>query len=681
MSCIFPDIRYIKGVGEKRAQLFYKLGVKNLYDLVHFYPRSYLDFSSLTPIYNLVPDTVCTFKAYIGYEPVKNEIRKGMTVYKTLLTNGEDSIHLNIFNNQYLAMSLHEGEEYIFNGKVTQNRYGMEISNPNIISAQSDKLIEPIYPQTTGLNSRAISKIVQKGLEEYLKIPDTDIIPDSIRHTFKLCHEQFALKTVHQPKTMAELEIAKTRLIFEELLTLQAGMRKLKNRNKGTTNAVIRNTYYSDFLQALPFSLTNAQHKAIEQCVHDMQKNVPMNRLIQGDVGSGKTVVAAALIFLAAKNNIQSAFMAPTEILAIQHYNTLKKLTEKFGLKAELLTGSVSAKEKKRIKQALESGECDFVIGTHALLTDDVKFKNLGFVVTDEQHRFGVNQRGTLSFKGANPHTLVMSATPIPRTLSLIIYGDLDLTVIDELPKGRQKISTYAVDSSYHERLYAFIKKHLNRNLQAYIVCPLVDESDTMELTAATEYAKELQQKHFKNYSVGLLHGKMKPKEKEKIMADFSQNKIQLLVSTVVIEVGVDVPNAVIMMIENAERFGLSQLHQLRGRVGRGKEKSYCVLVSDAHGQTAKSRLETMCRTSDGFLIADKDLELRGPGDFFGSRQHGLPELKIADFTQNMETVRQTKAACDIIFQSDSELQSPQNKPLKLAVSRLFTDNEYLSLN
>ena len=677
----YPDIRYIKGVGEKRASLLNKLGIRNLYDLVHFYPRDYLDFSNILSVSEVTPETVCTFRAYVGYTPVKNEIRKGMTIYKTLLTDGEESIHLNIFNNSYQAMALVEGEEYIFNGKITYGRYGYEITNPNIISADSDQLIYPIYPQTAGLNSKAIGKIIQNALDGYFRLSETDIIPDDIRHTFRLCHEQFALRSIHCPKNLKDVEIARNRLIFEELLTLQAGMRKLKNRNKGTTDAVFRECNVDEFISRLPFTLTNAQQNAINQCINDIKKSTPMNRLIQGDVGSGKTVVATALIFLAFKNGIQSAFMAPTEILAIQHFNSLKKLFEGFDIKAELLTGSLSAKEKRRVKAALENGEADFVVGTHALLTQDVQFKNLGLVITDEQHRFGVNQRGSLAVKGSNPHTLVMSATPIPRTLSLIIYGDLDLTVIDELPKGRQKISTYAVDSSYHERLYAFIKKHLDRGLQAYIVCPLVEESDVSELTAATEYAEKLKKKHFASYSVGLLHGKMKPKEKEQIMSDFLSNKIQLLVSTVVIEVGVDVPNAVIMVIEDAERFGLSQLHQLRGRVGRGTEKSYCVLVSDAKGETAKSRLETMCRTTDGFVIADKDLELRGPGDFFGSRQHGLPELKIADFTQNMQTVRYAKAACDTIFEKDPDLSLNENRPLKDAVTRLFTENEYLSLN
>lgn len=681
MNKEFCDIRYIKGVGEKRAEKLQKLGINTLYDLVHFYPRSYIDYSSCVPISALIPGQVCTFRAHVGYTPQKNEIRRGMTIYKSLLFDGEDSVHLNIFNNSYLAESLQEGEEYIFNGKIGMSRYGLEITNPNIISTESDCLIQPIYPQTAGLTSKVISKIIRNALEEYLELTGTDTIPDEIRRAFSLCHEQFALKSIHFPKSNKDLEIARTRLIFEELLTLQAGMRKLKNRNKGNTDYILEDCDLSEFLSSLSFTLTNAQKKVIAQCISDMQKNVPMNRLVQGDVGSGKTVVAAALMFLAAKNKIQSAFMAPTEILARQHFNTLSTLMGSFGFKAELLTGSVSPKEKKRIRKALESGETDFVVGTHAILTKDVSFSNLGLIITDEQHRFGVNQRGSLAGKGNNPHTLVMSATPIPRTLSLIIYGDLDLSIIDELPKGRQKISTYAVDTSYHERIYAFIKKHLDKSLQAYIVCPLVDESDESELTAATEYAQKLSEKHFANYSVGLLHGKMKPKEKEQVMADFVAGKIQLLVSTVVIEVGVDVPNSVIMVIEDAERFGLSQLHQLRGRVGRGTEKSYCVLVSNARGETAKSRLEIMCRTNDGFVIADKDLELRGPGDFFGSRQHGLPELKIADFTRNMDTVRQAKTACDMIFEKDPELCLYENRALRQAVARLFTENEYLSLN
>ena len=405
-----------------------------------------------------------------------------------------------------------------------------------------------------------------------------------------------------------------------------------------------------------------------------------MNRLVQGDVGSGKTVVAAAVIYTAAKNNIQSAFMAPTDILARQHFETLTKLFEPFGITVELLTGSVTAKRKREIKERLRSGETQVIVGTHAIITDDTEFERLGLVITDEQHRFGVRQRSALNGKGINPHTLVMSATPIPRTISLILYGDLDLTVIDELPKGRQKISTYAVDTSYRERIYAFIKKHLDMGLRAYIVCPLVEENDG-DLTAAKQYAEKLQSKHFEKYNVGLLHGKMKPKEKEKIMSDFASGEINLLVSTTVIEVGVDVPESVIMVVENAERFGLSQLHQLRGRVGRGKHKSYCILISDTESESTRSRLGIMCKTSDGFKIADKDLELRGPGDFFGSRQSGIPTLKIAELTENMDTVRESKQASEELLKDDPRLKKEENLRLRKAVAQLFTKDKGSTLN
>lgn len=673
--------KYVKGVGEKRSLLLSKLGINTVFDLVHFYPRTYLDFTVLTPIVKLVPDTVCCFSAVVGYTPVKNEIRRNMTVYKTMVTDGVGGVNITIFNNSYLAESLETGKEYIFYGKVTVNRSSFEMTNPLIESADRAQSMLPVYPQTANLNSRAIGKIIQNALKIYDEKGAPDIIPDKTRQSFKLCHKQFALRAIHNPGSQKDLEIARRHLIFEELLTLQVGMRKLKSRDRGQTGLIIKNDCRQDFLRSLPFELTGAQKKALDECIHDMKQSVPMNRLVQGDVGSGKTAVAACLLYVAAKNGIQGAFMAPTEILARQHYESLSKLMAGSDIRISLLTGSVTAKNKRLIKEQIKNGETDIVIGTHALLSEDVEFQSLGLVVTDEQHRFGVAQRGTLAFKGTSPHTLVMSATPIPRTLSLIIYGDLDLTIIDELPKGRQKISTYAVDSSYHQRIYSFIKKHLDMGLQSYIVCPLVEESDTAELTAATDYALELQRKEFKDYRVGLLHGKMKPKEKEKVMADFAKGEIQLLVSTTVIEVGVDVPNSVIMVIENAERFGLSQLHQLRGRVGRGKHKSYCVLISDAEGENTKSRLEIMCRTNDGFVIADKDLELRGPGDFFGSRQHGLPELKIADFAQNMDIVRESRAACELILKDDPDLSKRENQPLLEAVKRLFGNDKNISLN
>lgn len=673
-------LKFIKGVGEKRALLLNKLDIYSLDDLVHYFPRAYIDFSAAVPIPKLIPGSVACFKAIVGYTPVKNEIRRGMTIYKTLLIDGEYSVQLSIFNNAYLAESLVEGEEYYFHGKILVNKGMLEITNPIVQKADSECIMQPIYPMTAGLTNKMLCKIISNAVSIYESNADTDIIPDSIRTKYKLCHEQFALKSIHNPKSPYDVEISRQRFIFEELLLLQLGMKMLKARNRSITSLQIKKDYSDEFAATLPFELTSAQKKAISACISDLKCETPMNRLIQGDVGSGKTAVAASVIYTAAKNGMQSAFMAPTDILARQHYSTLSKLFEATDIKVELLTGSVTAKRKKEIKQRLSTGEAQVIIGTHALLTDDTVFSRLGLIITDEQHRFGVKQRGSLGAKGENPHTLVMSATPIPRTISLILYGDLDLTIIDELPKGRQKIDTFAVDTTYRQRIYAFIKKHLDKGLKAYIVCPLVEENEG-ELAAAKQYAAELQKKHFSEYKVGLLHGKMKPKEKEKIMNDFAEGETNLLVATTVIEVGVDVPESVIMVIENAERFGLSQLHQLRGRVGRGTEKSYCILVSDANGRNARSRLEIMCKTSDGFRIADKDLELRGPGDFFGSRQSGIPKLKIADLTANMDIVRQSKQASDEIIKNDPFLNKPENKRLKSAVRALFADKKTLSFN
>lgn len=674
-------LKYIKGVGEKREMLLNKLGITSLYELVHFYPRAYLDFSVLSGISSIVPESVCAFSGMVAYEPIEYHTRNGLTIYKTTVTDGKAGVHVTIFNSKYLADSLKQGQEYIFYGKVSAQSGSLDITNPVVEPLDSSCGMRAVYPLTAGLTSKAISKIMENALNMYFEENIPAAIPDSVRREYCLAHEQFALRTIHFPKNNADLELSKKSLIFEELLTLQAGMRRLKNHRKEKLSLKIQQDYSEEFISSLPFSLTSAQKRVIAECIKDMKSGTPMNRLIQGDVGSGKTVVAACLIYVAGKNDIQSVLMAPTEILARQHYETLLKLTEGTDIGIELLTGSMTQKKKKEAKERLQSGASLLAVGTHALLTGDTVFKNLGLIVTDEQHRFGVNQRGILSSKGNNPHTLVMSATPIPRTLSLIIYGELDVSIIDELPRGRQKISTYAVDSSYRKRIYAFIKKHLDMGLQAYIVCPAVDESDT-GLAAATEYSKHLSEKEFSEYRVGLLHGKMKGKEKERVMSKFALGEIQLLVSTTVIEVGVDVPNAAVMVIENAESFGLSQLHQLRGRVGRGSAKSYCVLISDNESESVRSRLGIMCKTNDGFAIADRDLELRGPGDFFGQRQHGLPDLKIASLTENMDVVRQASVASQKILESDPTLIKEENMGLRLAVRRLFnSNNKPISLN
>ncbi|MCM1545150.1 MAG: ATP-dependent DNA helicase RecG, partial [Ruminococcus sp.] len=662
------SVQYIKGVGEKRAKLLEKLNVHNLYELVHFYPRTYLDFSTQTKISDLVPGAVSCVRAIVGYPPHNDMIRRGMTIYKTAVTDESGILHITIFNNKYAAQALETGKEYFFLGKVTETpSKDLEMTNPLIEPFCETLKLRPVYPQTAGLRSKLIETIMKNALALYRNCNSVDPIPDFIRREYKLCHEQYALSSIHFPASEKDAQIAKHRLIFEELLVLQAGMLKLRKRNRELTDAVIETDYSKDFIATLPFELTGAQQRAISDCVADMKKSEPMNRLVQGDVGSGKTVVAASVIYSAVKNGFQCALMAPTEILATQHFKTLCSMLPE-GINVALLTGSMTAKKKNEVKAQLASGEIDVLIGTHAIITDDVHFVSLGLVVTDEQHRFGVRQRGSLSEKGQNPHVLVMSATPIPRTLSLIIFGDLDVSIINELPKGRQKISTYAVDSSYHKRVYSFVKKHLDKGLQAYIVCPLVEESEA-DLTAASQYAKQLANKEFVGYKVGLLHGKMKAKDKKQVMDDFASGEIQLLVSTTVIEVGIDVPNAVLMVIENADRFGLSQLHQLRGRVGRGSEKSSCVLISDAQGDTAKKRLEIMCRTNDGFLIADEDLKLRGPGDFFGSRQSGLPEMRIANLLEDMVTLRQTQAAARKIFADDPELKKHINSGLADAVN------------
>ena len=673
------SIQYIKGVGEKRAQQFKKLGISTLFDAVHFYPRTYTDFTNITPISKLRDGETFCVRAIVGSGVSKAQLRQGMTIYKTIAADETGILHITIFNNRYAAESLKEGTEYFFIGKVSLNFGSFEMSNPLIEPYSEELFMKPVYPQTAMLKSKQTEKVIKNAL---LAIRDSDIkdpIPDRIRQKYKLCHEQYALTSIHFPKSFKDVEIARERLIFEELFVLQCGLMSLRKRQKEKSFYKIENDYTIEFLNYLPFTLTNAQRRCIDECMESMGKDEPMNRLLQGDVGSGKTVVAAALMYNAARNGFQSALMAPTEILAQQHYKTLRGLLPE-DIEIILLTGSVTAAKKRQIKEAVKNGSVHIVIGTHAILTEDTEFKNLGLVVTDEQHRFGVSQRSGLSNKGKSPHVLVMSATPIPRTLSLIIYGDLDISVIDELPKGRMKIDTYAVDSSYKERIYNFIKKHLDKGLQAYIVCPLVEETESA-MTSAVKYAEELSKKEFRDYKVGLLHGKMKPKDKKEVMEGFSKGEIQLLVSTTVIEVGIDVPNAVLMVIENAHMFGLSTLHQLRGRVGRGKEKSYCVLISDAENENSKKRLSVMCKTNNGFVIAEEDLKLRGPGDFFGSKQHGLPDMKIADLLGDMVMLKHTQDAAKEIFEKDPLLINPAHQGLKDRVNRLFELNGSYILN
>ena len=559
------DIQYLKGVGEKRAVVLKNRGIDTIGALLRFYPRAYLDWTDIKPIERAFFGENACVKAKIISEISENKKRQGMTIYKFIVEDNSAQMEITLFNQKFLAQKLRRGREYLFYGKITGSFIIKQMSSPEIMEADFCG-IEPIYPASKQMSSKAIEKLVKTALSS-LEMPE--ILPKEIIERNSLCSINFALENIHFPKTKEGLEKAKKRLVFEELFILQMGLSLLKKRSRGKAGCRIDQSYFEEFQKTLPFEMTSAQKRVSEECFADMKSGRPMNRLIQGDVGSGKTAVAAALIFAAAKNNFQSALMAPTEILAEQHFETLKKLLDGTDFNCALLTGSLTKKQKNAVKEGLKSGEINVVIGTHALIVDDVEFENLGIVITDEQHRFGVGQRNRLSSKGENPHTLVMSATPIPRTLGLIIYGDLDISIIDEYPKGRQKIDTYSVDSSYRGRIYKYIKKFLDEGRQGYIVCPLVEENETVDITPATEYYKQLTDGEFKNYSVGLLHGKMKPAEKDAVMRKFAAGEISVLFSTTVIEVGVDVANATIMVIENAERFGLSQLHQLRGRVGR----------------------------------------------------------------------------------------------------------------
>jgi ATP-dependent DNA helicase RecG len=666
------DIKYLKGVGERRAAMLSRLGVSDVNALVRLYPRVYEDWSRIKSINEAQIGEICCIKGIVGSPVRKSLIRKGLTLYKTEITDGSGIMGITIFNSRFAAEKLTEGDEFLFFGRVGGNFYRKEMSSPEIEPAEGADRIRPIYPQTHGLNSKMIEKLVRTALTE-CRDELVDPIPLWLREKYCLMNLPDSLWNIHFPKSPDYLEEARRRLIFEELLILQLGLEKMRSQTQKNAGAIIERDFSDEYFSHLPFSPTGAQRRAVKEAMRDMMSGRQMNRLLQGDVGSGKTAVAAALVYSAAKNSMQSALMAPTEVLAEQHYKTFLKLFEGCSINVELLTGSDTAAQKRRKKEALKAGEIDLLIGTHAIIQSDVEFKSLALVITDEQHRFGVEQRNALGEKGENPHLYVMSATPIPRTLALIIYGELDISILDELPPGRQKIETYAVTSELRQRAYNYVKKHLDAGRQGYIICPLVDEgeSDT-ELASAVKYADELQRGDFRGYTVGLMHGKMKSADKKKVMESFSNGETQLLVSTTVIEVGVDVPNAVIMVIENAERFGLSQLHQLRGRIGRGQYKSTCILITDAQNDTAQRRMKVMETTTDGFKIADEDLKLRGPGEFFGSRQHGLPEMKIADMLEDRSTLEETQRAAKEIMARDPELSSPESTALKNEIQRLF---------
>jgi len=666
-ECLNTDIRQLAGVGEKRAAVFSRLHINTLGDLLAHYPRTYENRKNCKKIIELEHEETTCIQAVVSSAVRTSVIRKNLRIHSVQVSDGTGFLELVWFNNRFLEQRLTKGQTYIFYGKVHLTpKKQMHTPLFEVPGKQKQTgRIFPVYPLTEGLTDAFLAYCTEQALSA-LKGQLTDTLPQALRDAYRLCDLEFALTNIHFPTDRPAYEAARRRLAFEELFLFQTALFSIKERK---TSRPVASMHASPqpFIASLPFTPTGAQTRVISEIAGDMADKTAMNRLVCGDVGSGKTVVAAAAVYTAVKSGFQAAFMAPTEILATQHYKGLSGFFAEHGIRVELLLGSMSAAKRRDALARLASGESDVAVGTHALLSENVQFKALGLAVTDEQHRFGVNQRRILSDKGNNPHVLVMSATPIPRTLALIVYGDLDVSLIDELPPGRQKIDTFTVTEAYRKRIYEFIKKELTAGRQAYIVCPLVEENAALELKAAGAYAEGLQKGPFRDFSVGLLHGKMKGAEKDAVMAQFKSGEIQLLVSTTVIEVGVDVPNATVMLVENAERFGLSQLHQLRGRIGRGAHKSYCILLNQSRQESAQARLQIMKEQSDGFKIAEEDLKQRGPGEFFGTRQHGLPGFKIANLCSDMSLVQETtRAAQDFVAKNipcaDSEQEMIANK-------------------
>ncbi len=670
-SKLFGQIEYLKGVGSARGEKYRKLGINSPYELIYHIPRTYLDFRTHVPVCQAPLNEYSVLKLTILHRLPPQRIKGGLVICKAAASDGCDDILVVIYNNVYGFQTLKEGETYYMYGKVSGNFLRKEISSPVYIRSDEKVLIQPVYRLTQGLSVSMVRTNMQQALD-LLHDEPVESLPEIIRRRYSLSPLDWSLENIHFPESDAAAETARKRLAFDELLKLQLGMSIMKNGSRqNTAFKMNKNIDYQEFETNLPFEMTEDQKKAVREIIDDMCRDVPMNRLLQGDVGSGKTAVAAAACYFAAKNGVQAALMAPTEILASQHFRTLNGFLEGFGIRVCLLTGSLTAKKKTALRAKIEQGEADVIVGTHAIIQKDVIYRSLGLVITDEQHRFGVEQRAALAEKGRFPHKLVMSATPIPRTLALIIYGDLDISAIKQLPNGRSPVRTYAVTGKLRSRAFGFVRKKLDEGRQAYVICPMIEDSDS-ELFAVTSYAENAQNGDLKGYSTALLHGKMNAAEKDKTMKKFRDGEIQVLICTTVVEVGVDVPNAAVMVIENAERFGLSQLHQLRGRVGRGQFESSCILITDNTTEECVKRMKIMSSTTDGFKISEEDLKMRGPGDFFGSAQHGLPPLKIADIACNMELMEMAQNCAVELLRDDPSLSKPENRVLKMDVLRLF---------
>ena len=674
MANLSDPITILKGVGPTKAKQFAVLGIHTLEDLICHFPRGYEDRTKILTISQLQPDIPACFRATVMSTPRTAHIRKGLDVTKVTVADHSGRLTLTFFNRKFSANQLQYGSEYIFYGALQGDFMGYNMTSPAFEPVDSQPIttrrVLPIYPLTAGLTNGAVLKAVQQALA-ICDVP-REILPRSVREEYGILPAERAYYAIHQPQSLEEAELAKKRLIFEEFFIFSAGLSLMRAARAGKRADSYKNLNLTQFRAALPFALTGAQSRAISEISADLAAGKPMNRLVQGDVGSGKTMVAAAAAYLAVKNGHQAALMAPTEILAEQHFASLSKLLTPLGIRVTLLTGSLTPKQKKDIRATIGQGETDLVIGTHALVTDTTVFSDLGLVIADEQHRFGVAQRSKLSAKGADPHLLVMSATPIPRTLALLMYGDLEVSILDELPPGRQQTDTFLVNESYRARLNGFIRSQVSEGHQCFVVCPAVEESEGLDLKAAEVWAETLQKTVFPDLKVSLLHGQMKGSEKEAIMSAFARGEADVLVATTVIEVGVDVPNATLMVIEDADRFGLSQLHQLRGRVGRGTAKSYCVLVSQTKNPDTRARMKAFCATTDGFKIAEEDLKMRGPGDFFGSRQSGLPVFRVANLSCDLQTLKQAQKASADWIDREGAADTPESKALRARIGALF---------
>ena len=678
MAKLSDPVTMLKGVGEVRAKQLAQLNIFTLRDLICHFPRGYEDRTKLVPIEKLEPDVPACFRAMVMNTPRTSHIRKGLDLTKVQVADSTGRLNVTFFNSRFAAQQLEYGREYIFYGAVSGDFIGYSMTNPVFEAPESQPVttrrILPIYPLTAGLTNAALLRLVQQALA-VCGLPE-EILPAEVREKYGILPAERAYFAIHEPNSMAEAELAKKRMIFEEFFVFSAGLALMRAARKEKKAEPYTDFDMAPFYDSLPFTLTGAQSRAVGEILEDFRRGIPMNRLVQGDVGSGKTMVAAAAAYCAARNSAQTALMAPTEILAEQHFASLSALFVPLGVSVALLTGSMTGKQKKDVRERIAAGDVQVVIGTHALLSESTRFDNLGLVITDEQHRFGVGQRSRLSAKGEDPHLLVMSATPIPRTLALILYGDLDVSILDELPPGREPVDTFLVGESYRPRINAFIRKQVAEGHQCFVVCPAVEENEELGIKAASVWAETLQQTVFPDLRIALLHGQMKGAEKEAAMASFARGEADVMVATTVIEVGVDVPNATLMVIEDADRFGLSQLHQLRGRVGRGKAKSYCILTTHNRNPETLQRLKALCKTTDGFKIAEEDLRLRGPGDFFGSRQSGLPAFRVADLGCDLAAMKDAQQASADWIDAYGASDTPEAKALRQRIGDLFARSE-----